>query len=376
MKDVIRFIVILTIILGIAFGGYLFVMHTIDTHTYAPMEKNASVDDYVALEISPGMSASEVIDILYQETLIRNSTIANLLVRFHGWGAIQAGEYQLHSGLSLYEMFSMFQDGDVAEGEYIYVIIPEGALLTWIAHLFGEALEINSDYLLELWSDVDFLTELIEEYWFLTDEILSADILYPLEGYFYPIRHAVPKEFEDAREVTRTMLNMTENRLSGIRSQIEAHDMTFHEMLAFAAIIEAETQEVDEMENVAGVFNNRMEIGQRLETDVTVQYVSPERSFHVTAEMLAIDSPFNTYRYHGLPPGPVNSPSRYAMMAAMEPAEHEYFFFISDMFGCVGEVGNKNYFTNFADHYEFYREYLRPSYDAGYSVCNPDVTVN
>jgi UPF0755 protein len=254
--------------------------------------------------------------------------------------------------------------------------IPEGWELEFIATRLADTFGHDADELMELWADTDFLTELIGEFWFLTDEILNPIIIHPLEGYFYPITYFIPEGKESPQELTRAMLEMTQDRFSSVRIQIESHDKSFHELLTFAAIIEAETQDVDEMENVAGVFHNRIMSGWLLQTDVTVQYVSPERSFHVTAEMLQIDSPYNTYLNHGLPPGPVNSPSRDALLAAMNPAEHAYFFFISDMFGCVGEPGNKNYFTNYEDHRAFYLEFLRPSYDAGQSVCNPDVQVN
>jgi len=278
-------------------------------------------------------------------------------------------------------MFALFTEGDVVgEGPVVHVIVPEGALLVQIANLVagaeGLTLDIDADYLLALWSDTDFLAELIEAYWFLTDDILNPELYYPLEGYITPIRHEIPEGVEDGRALTVAMLNMTQQRLAGVREQVEAHEMTFHEILSFAAIIEAETQDVDEKSMVAGVFQNRLDIEMLLQTDVTVQYIAAERQTQVTYEMLGIDSPFNTYRHFGLPPGPVNSPSVQAIEAAMEPESHDYIFFISDMFGCVGEPGNKNYFTNFEDHLAFYHAHLRPSYDAGYSVCNPDVQLN
>lgn len=368
------------LIIGIVVGGgYLFVRHTINTHTYRPIDRNATEADAIVFEIELGMWPAAVVERLYEEDLIRNEWIANQIIRFNNWGTIQAGEYELHRGLSLHEMFALFTEGEAVEelvcGETLAcVIIPEGALLTHIAYLFADALEMDAEDLLALWSDADFLSELIEEYWFLTDEILNSELYYPLEGYFYPIRHDVPIGLTDERELTRLLLNLTQHQLAGMRTEIEDHDMTFHELLAFAAIIEAETQDRDEKGMVAGVFQNRIDVGMVLQTDVTVQYVAPERSFHVTAEMLAIESPFNTYLNFGLPPGPVNSPSSTAIQAAINPESHEYFFFISDMFGCIDH--GKHYFTNFDDHYAFYLANLQPSYDAGESLCDPNVQVN
>jgi len=390
MRDFIRFIITLAVIAGIVYGGYLFVVHTIYTHTYVAIDEDASEDDYFILEIRSGMRASDVVDILYEEELIRHQIIAGLLVRFRNWGAIQAGEYRVYAGLSLEEMFTMFREGDAHEEiPVVYVIVPEGALLTWIAHLFGQELEMDSDHFLELWSDVDFLTELIAEYWFLTDEILNPDLYYPLEGYIYPIRHEIPVsavEAGDMHAITRAALDMTERRLSGIRGQIQNSDMTFHEILAFAAIIEAETQEPEDMPGVVGVFQNRLDnpynFGRHLETDATIQYLLEERVTQVLYVHLEIDSPFNTYRNPGLPPGPINSPSENAIAAVLNPMDHGHYFFITDMFGCYIEEGSdaeysapgrKIFAVTYSEHRDNLARYLQPSYNAGHSVCNPNV---
>jgi len=398
MRAFIKFIITIAVIAGIVYGGYLYAMHTMNTHTYVAIDVDASPDDYVVLEIRSGMRPSAVVDLLYEKELIRNSTIAGWLVRLRGWGfiegnwnAIQAGEYRVYAGQSLDEMFTMFIEGDVHVDviPVVYVIVPEGALLTWIAHLFGRELEMDSAYFLELWSDVDFLTELIEEYWFLTDEILNPDLYYPLEGYIYPIRHEIPVsaiEAEDGRAITRAALDMTQRRLAGIRGQIHASDMTFHEILAFAAIIEAETQQPADMPGVVGVFQNRLDnlegFGRRLETDATIQYLLEERVTQVLYVHLNIDSPFNTYLNPGLPPGPINSPSEHAIAAVLNPMNHGYYFFITDMFGCYVEEGSnaaysapgrKIFATTYPEHRANVNSYLQPSYNAGYSVCNPSV---
>ena len=367
------FLLIIGTFLG---GGYLFAVHLINTHTYTPLDATATEEDAIVFEIEEGMLSADVVARLHEAGLIRHEWIANQLVRWNRWDGIVAGEYELHPGLSLYEMFTHFMAGGTISEGLVYIIVPEGARLTWIAHLFAEALDMDANALLTLWADEAFLNELIEEYWFLTDEVLNSALYYPLEGYITPIRHEIPAGLEDPRAVTRVALKMTEHRLDSVRSKIEAQALTFHEILTFAAIIEAETQDVAEMTMVAGVFQNRLDIGKLLQTDVTAQYTAPERQTHVTYEMLEVESPFNTYMHPGLPPGPVNSPSIQAISASMAPASHDYLFFISDMFGCVGEPGNKNYFTNYEDHSAFRRAYLEPSYAARESVCNPNVQVN
>lgn len=366
-------LLIIAIVIG---GGYLFVRHTINTHTYRPIQASATEDDGTIFEIESGMWPAAVVERLYEEGFIRQEWIANQIVRFNKWGEIQAGEYEIHPGLSLYEMFALFIEGDGVYDSYVHVIVPEGELITGIANRVVETLGMDADYLLEVWSDVDFLTELIEAYWFLTDEILNPELLYPLEGYITPIRHDIPEGLTDARELTRIMLNMTQHQLVSVRAQMEEHEMEINEILTFASIIEGETQDISEKAAVAGVFQNRLDIEMMLQTDVTAQYLASERQTQVTYDLLAVDSPFNTYLYTGLPPGPLNSPSIAAIDAAMNPESHDYIFFISDMFGCVGPVGGKHYFTNYPDHEAFREAYLEPSYEARESLCDPNVQMN
>jgi len=365
LKNLLRFIITLAIIAGIAYGGYLFVMHTIDTHSFVAVDEEASPDDYFVMEITPGMRVSEVLEILYEQELIRHELIARLLLRLHDWGRIRVGSYRIYAGMSLEEMFELFDSEYTIEEAFNFVIIPEGTEIEQIAYIFANAqdleLEMDADELLELWADETFLTELIDEFWFLTNEILNPELIHPLEGYFYPIRHEIPEELEDERHMTRAMLRMTERMFAGYRTQMEEHDWTVHEILTFASIVQGETANVPDMANIAGVFQNRYEISYPLRSCVTVHYIYPgERQTHVTNEMAAIESPFNTYIVAGLPPGPVSSPERSAIDATLNPADHDYFFFIGDIFNCVD--GGTMFSRTFAEHDALVTRYLNPGY--------------
>jgi len=371
MRGFLRFLITLAVILGLAYGTYLFAMHTIEVHTNVAIDEDATGEDYFLIEIETGMRATDVLEILHEEGLIRNDTIANLLVRVNRWQGIRTGGYHVHAGMSLAEMFDLFNGGGIITVPVIHVIIPEGILITRIAELFGETLEIDSDDLLELWSDVAFLEELIEEYWFLTDEILNPELHYPLEGYITPIRHEIPEGEEDLREITRAILSMTERMwgYQNLQGRIGNTDLTVHEVLSFAAIIQGETGRVDQMEDISGIFWNRIALDMLWQSDVSAQYLLPERVEEVLYEHLDIDSPFNTYQYPGIPVGPMNTPSVQAILAVMNPADHDYIFFITDMFGCAGEVGEKLMTNNYETHLHNRNTYL--NHFTTHGVC-PD----
>lgn len=363
LKNLLRFIITITIIAGIGYGGYWFAMLTIDTHSFVAIDEHASPDDYFILEITAGMRAGEVIEILHEQELVRHDMLARLLVRFRGWGRIRVGQYRVHAGMSLEEMFELFDSESVIEDDFISVIIPEGFEIVQIATIFADTealeLEMDADELLELWADEAFLAELIDEFWFLTDEILNPDLMHPLEGYFYPIRHDIPEDFEDEREMTRTMLRMTERMFASYKTQMEEHDWTVHEILTFASIVQGETANIPDMGKIAGVFQNRYDADQYpLRSCVTVHYFYPgERQMHVTNEMAETPHPFNTYMNPGLPPGPVSSPQRAAINATLEPDEHDYFFFIGDIYNCVD--GETMFSRTFDEHLALSARYLR-----------------
>lgn len=388
LRGLVRFLVVLAVIAGIAFGGFLVVRNQIYTRTYVGIDVDASPNDTFVVTVTPGMSFSRVLEMLYEEDLVRDTLFSGLIVRFNEWGAIMVGEYEVNPTMSLYEMFRLFRGVEVAEVREVCethhcIIVPEGVEIGVIANIFANNLGFDADELLELWADVEFLEELIEEFWFLTDEILNPALYHPLEGYFYPIRHEIPmNNDDDPRMVTRAMLTMTSRMFSyeGFQAIMEAHDMTVHEILTFASIVQGETADPDDMRTVAGVFFNRLNRGQRLASCVTVHYVYPVRSHHVTYAMTQFESPFNTYMHAGLPPGPINSPERRAIRGVLDYEEHDYLYFIGDIFNCVvdedGRTGRTHFFENFAQHQNFANLYLNPSYAAGYSVCDPNVVLD
>ena len=385
-RGLIRFLIVLGIILGLAYTGYWLAMRELHIRTHVGIDVDASPDDYFVLEIRSGMRSADVLATLYEEGLVRDETLSGLIVRFNNWGAIQIGEYEVNATMSLYEMFRLFRGVDAAELVYICethhcIIVPEGLEIGQIANILERDLELDADELMELWADSEFLQELIEEFWFLTDEILNPNIYHPLEGYFYPVRHEIPmNNSDDPRMVTRAMLNMTDRMLRPYRAQMEEHEMTVHELLTFASIVQGETAHREDMHTVAGVFFNRINRGQNLSSCVTVHYVYPTRSHHVTYAMTQFESPFNTYLHGGLPPGPVNSPERASIRGVLNPEEHNYFYFIGDIFNCVtndaGETGRTHFFENFNQRQEFAQLHLNPSYAAGYSLCDPNVVLD
>ena len=203
--------------------------------------------------------------------------------------------------------------------------------------------------------------------WFLTDDILKEGIRYPLEGYFYPATYSFLDQVYTLDEVTHLILDVTAKKLEPVKSWFDEASLNIHQVFSLASVIEGETQNVEEMPIVAGVFFNRINSGMYLQSDMTVLYALDEHNERVTEAMTKVQSPYNTYVTPGIPIGPVSSPSIEAIKAVLHPDENNYYYFIADMYGCVD--GKTHFFETYEEHMKFYRNYLLPSYEAGTNVC-------
>ena len=340
-------------------------------HIYqsATIAANPDATEITRFRIEPGMGTNRINEALAEAGLIENPLFANLNARIRGWNHVMAGEYELTAAMSLEEMYEMFANGIIASARH-RLTIREGERMLGIADNFAIVAGMSPEELLEIWDDRDFVRQFVEEYWFLTEEILQEGIIHPFEGYFRPLTYEFMEEFYSVEEITRAFLEVTAREFEPLRDEITASGYTVHELLSFAAIIQWEAANTEEMRDIAGVFYNRLRDGWRLQSDVGAQYIAEERQVHVTGDMVSVDSPFNTYMIYGLPIGPVSSPSMESIQASLHPSAHDYFFFIGDLFQCID--GKTHFFTNYPDHLAFQQRYLIPGYNAGHAVCPQD----
>lgn len=352
-------IIMLTIL---AIGGYGYYLYQ---STLKPV--NPQDETVINYTIEPGTSTKKVNQQLAELGLINHPKMADLIVRLNEWSHIQAGEYALSPSLTLEEMYQKFKVGDVVEANMVKVTIPEGYDLEYIAAAMSPLVGLTVEDLLVEWKNPDYLKTLIEEYWFLTEDILQDGIRYPLEGYIYPITYAFVDEVYTVDELTHELLDLTESKLNQVRDLFDTSSLSIHQVIALASVIEGETQRSDEMATVAGVFFNRINSGMYLQSDMTVLYALGEHAVRVTEAMTKVESPYNTYVTQGIPIGPVSNPTLDAIKAVLQPEEHNYIYFIADMFNCVD--GTTHFFETYEEHMAFYRENLLPSYEAGTSVC-------
>ena len=195
------------------------------------------------------------------------------------------------------------------------------------------------------------MNKLIDQYWFLTDDILNKDIKYPLEGYLYPETYFLDSEDPDIEEITASMLDKTDEVLTPLKDEISNKlDMSVHEFLSFASIVERESLFEDDRPMIAGVFKNRLDQNMALQSDITVNYALDKTGVNVSIADTQVDSKYNTYKYKGLPVGPICAVPERTMEDCINYEPNDYLFFFAT------EDGDVLYSKTYEEHQKVVEE--------------------
>jgi UPF0755 protein len=291
-------------------------------------------EEKVTVEIPSGSGASAIVDILDDAGLVKNRFCAKVNSRIGGYDSLQANTYILSPSMSFNEMMNIINEGTF---EYISkesIEVKDGARLQQVAEAIAEQLPYTADEILAKWSDKEYLNQLIDKYWFLTDEILDKDIMYPLEGYLYADTYFVTDGNEDIESFTEMCLDRMDEVLTERKDAIDASGFTVHQLLTLTSIVTKEATAEDQA-GVAGVFMNRLNQNMSLGSDVTVCYIFQEDRVDLKVSQLESDNPYNTRKFAGLPPGPICQVVADAIDATLNYEHHDYLFFIADEEGIV-----------------------------------------
>ena len=189
---------------------------------------------------------------------------------------------------------------------------------------------------------------LIKEFDFLQDKPANVD----LEGYLFPDTYRIFKN-SDSYDIIRKMLaNFNAKLTPELRQEIVKQKKSFFEVLTLASIIEKEVSEPEDMKMVADIFYKRLKAGIALQSDATVNYATGKSLIQPTYQDLSVNSLYNTYRYPGLPPGPISNPGINALKAAIYPTPNPYYYFLTT------ESGQAIYSKTYEEHLINKNKYL------------------
>ncbi len=323
--------VLVTLAAGlIVFGLLSTAYRAVDNAFLSPVDGADTAE--VPFTVESGQSLTRVSNNLEAQGLIKNHSVFKYYCDFQGMGQkIQAGDYQLSKSMSLFEIAEKLTTGDGKPVTASITIIP------------GWTVENIADLLLErkLISDREAFLALcrsgagLTDYYFIQEEQQTARVSerkYLLEGYLSPNTYEVYAN-AGMEGILKKLLDQTDKVFS-FEWQERASEigLTMDQALTLASLIEKEAKNAD-FAKVSAVFHNRLDAGMKLGSDVTIHYVTGVRRMSLKNSDLAIDSPYNTYLYAGLPLGPVCNPSPAAVEAALYPDEtfvaEKYLYFCS-----------------------------------------------
>ncbi len=174
-----------------------------------------------------------------------------------------------------------------------------------------------------------------------------------MEGYLFPDSYYVYERSSPSEIIGIFYNGFKKFMTDSLQARADLMRFSVHDILTLASIVEGETNKIDEMPKIASVYLNRLDRGMKLEADPTIQYLQPNGWKRLLYKDLKINSPYNTYLYTGLPPGPINNPGREAILAVLYPAKTNYLFFVA-----TGEGGH-NFSRTFSEHLRNVAKYRR-----------------
>ncbi len=310
--------------------------------------------------VQPGATARTIAENLAGAGLITDARLFEAYVRANGLAPrLQAGVYQLSPGMTIPEIAQALQNARAPE---IVIRVGEGWRLEQTADYLTQRVGLDgAEYKRRgLTGDLSGLD--VARYDFLASRPAGAS----LEGFLYPDTYRLPAEGATALDlIGRQLDNFAEKVMPAWQTAqaAEATQLTLYQVLTLASIVEREAVIDDERPLIAGVYLNRLARGMRLQADPTVQYAmgyQPDtgrwwKTPVYLEEYDRVDSPYNTYKVEGLPPGPICSPSIKSIQAVLAPERHDYLYFVAE----PGGTGRHVFARTFEEHLENVRRYQR-----------------
>ena len=310
--------------------------------------------ELVSFEIEQGASVKEVSKALEKEGIIRNSKLFNFYLKFKNVSGFKSGLYHVSKSMTLDEIIAELSgQGKDKDQNATKVLIREGEQLTDIAKEVEKSTKYSAEDFMAKVQDEDFLRYLVQKFpKLLTQSYNGYQVKYVLEGYLFPATYDM-NDSKTLQMLITEMVAKTDEVMSKYYDKILASDYTLQETMALASLIEKEGTKLEDRKKISSVFHNRIKENMKLQTDVSVQYALGEHKEALSLSDLEVDSPYNLYQNYGVGPGPYNSPSEDAIVAAMEPAETDYLYFLADI-----KTKEIYYAKTYEEHLELKAKYI------------------
>ena len=308
---------LIVILVLIAFGAMALVVSrtAIWGRLHEPFKGYSGAEQFVVIE--PGTGTAAIGRRLVDAGVVRDQLAFRSALWWTGRARdLQAGEYRFDRPIAAVEVIDRLARGDVYTRRLTF---PEGLTIGEMAELFESRGFGSRASFVEAAGNVGLIKDFDAE---------ARD----LEGYLFPETYALARETPAARVVAQMVDRFRAAYKDEWRRRAEGAGLTTRQVVTLASLVEKETAQPQERAMVAAVYRNRLRIGMALQADPTVVYAMRRAGTYdgnIRRADLALDSPYNTYRYAGLPPGPIASPGAAALEAAVTPADVRYLYFVS-----------------------------------------------
>lgn len=310
--------------------------------------------ELVSFEIEQGASVKDVSKALEKEGIIRNSKLFNFYLKFKNVSGFKSGLYHVSKSMTLDEIIAELSgQGKDKDQNATKVLIREGEQLTEIAKEVEKSTKYSAEDFMAKVQDEDFLRYLVQKFpKLLTQSYNGYQVKYVLEGYLFPATYDM-NDSKTLQMLITEMVAKTDEVMSKYYDKILASDYTLQEIMALASLIEKEGTKLEDRKKISSVFHNRIKENMKLQTDVSVQYALGEHKEALSLSDLEVDSPYNLYQNYGVGPGPYNSPSEDAIVAALEPEKTDYLYFLADI-----KTKEIYYAKTYEEHLELKAKYI------------------
>lgn len=324
-----KFIPVLTgLVLALVVGAYWYFNYSNDNASIATGQK-------VSFTVKKGMTTADIANMLHKLKLVNTPESFRMAAKIKGLdSSLQAGEYEIISGMSNKDIVEILSKGEV---RYEVFTVPEAFTIDKIAaKLERESL-----------GNANAFKDAAKKYTpYPYMETANTSVIYKAEGFAYPSTYYLVKGTSEKDVLTMMVREFNARLTTKIRDEIKNSKMSIKDVVNVAAMVEQEARVRSEMPLIAGVFLKRLKIGMPIQSDTTIQYLFSEQKKEISIEDTKIDSPYNTYKYAGLPPGPIANPSMEAIEAVLHPVDTEFLYFVA------GKDGHHIFSKTYQEHLE------------------------
>jgi len=317
-----------------------------------PLDPNATKT--IAVEVPIGSSLSSISTLLEKKGVIKDARVFKYYAKFKNESQFQAGNYDLTQAMTFDELIESLKTGKVYRKPVFTMTVPEGLTLEQIGKVIEKKTPYTQKEFMDLVTSDTFVQQMMANYpKLVTEAVLADNIRYDLEGYLYPATYSYYEEKPSLQAIVEEMVAAMNNVVKNYSDVLAEKQMSVHQLLTFASLLEEEATAQTDRETIASVFYNRINEGMPLQTDPTVLYALGDHKDRVLYEDLEVDNAYNTYKNKGLPPGPIAGAGKTSIEASLNPSQTDYFYFLAD------KEGVNHFSKTYDEHLQKVEKYLR-----------------